>query len=209
AGGVFIPSMKWKNTTLQPYEYNVSLAKQYLAESGWTDTNNDGYVDKKGEPLTLKFFTYTERPGLPPMQEAISANLENIGIKVEQVAMENAVLSKAMGDDWDLYLSATNLAMVPDPEYVLKGWYSTDGVSNKAKYSNPVVDHMIIDGHRIVNETERYDHFRKIEAIVYDDLPTINVAYYGVAIVMKDNVTGYTFDPTAHDYRIDPGMSIS
>ncbi|ABD39990.1 extracellular solute-binding protein, family 5 [Methanospirillum hungatei JF-1] len=209
AGGVFIPSMKWKNTTLQPYEYNVSLAKQYLAESGWTDTNNDGYVDKKGEPLTLKFFTYTERPGLPPMQEAISANLENIGIKVEQVAMENAVLSKAMGDDWDLYLSATNLAMVPDPEYVLKGWYSTNGVSNKAKYSNPVVDRMIIDGHRIVNETERYDHFRKIEAIVYDDLPTINVAYYGVAIVMKDNVTGYTFDPTAHDYRIDPGMSIS
>jgi peptide/nickel transport system substrate-binding protein len=157
----------------------------------------------------LKFFTYTERPGLPPMQEAISANLENIGIKVEQVAMENAVLSKAMGDDWDLYLSATNLAMVPDPEYVLKGWYSTNGVSNKAKYSNPVVDRMIIDGHRIVNETERYDHFRKIEAIVYDDLPTINVAYYGVAIVMKDNVTGYTFDPTAHDYRIDPGMSIS
>jgi peptide/nickel transport system substrate-binding protein len=30
AGGVFIPSMKWKNTTLQPYEYNVSLASSIL-----------------------------------------------------------------------------------------------------------------------------------------------------------------------------------
>jgi hypothetical protein len=59
------------------------------------------------------------------MQEAISANLENIGIKVEQFAMENAVVSKAMEDGWDMYLSATNLAMVTRSEYVLKGWYST------------------------------------------------------------------------------------
>ncbi|HPP76599.1 MAG TPA: ABC transporter substrate-binding protein [Methanospirillum sp.] len=208
AGGCFLPSMKWRNATLTPYEYNVNLSKQYLAASGWIDTNGDGYVDKNGEPLTLRFFTYTERPGLPPMQEAISANLESIGIKVEQTAMENAALSKAMGDDWDLYLSATNLAMVPDPEYVLKGWYSSGGVNNKPNYRNPVVDRMIIEGHYLTNETERYDHFRQIEGIVYDDLPTINVAYYGVAIVMSDDVSGYVFDPTAHDYRIDPNMTI-
>lgn len=68
---------------------------------------------------------------------------------------------------------------------------------------------MIKDGHTITNETERYTHFRQIEGLVYDDLPTINVAYYGVGIVMSDKVSGYKFDPTAHDYRIDPGMTIS
>ncbi|WP_286681332.1 ABC transporter substrate-binding protein [Methanoculleus sp. DTU007] len=210
AGGVFLPTMTWANTTLKPYTYDPALAKQYLAESGWTDTDGDGYVDKDGKNLKVKVVTYTERPGLPPMLEAIAANLKSVGIEVETLSMENSALTVAMADGtWDLYLSATNLAMVPDPEYVLKGWYTTTGSSNTAGYSNPEVDRMIMEGHNISDLDERYDHFRRIEAIVYDDLPTINVAYYGVAVVMKDTVNGYKFDPTAHDYRIDPFMSIS
>ena len=210
AGGVFLPSMAWANTDLKPYSYDPTLAKEYLAQSGWTDTNGDGYVDKNGETLRIKMYTYIERPGLPPMQEAVAANLKSIGIAVEETTLENTALSTAMADGtWDLYLSATNLAMVPDPEYVLKGWYTSNGTSNTGNYSNPVVDQMILEGHSISDINERYDHFRQIEKIVYDDLSTINVAYYGVAIVMKDNVTGYVFDPTAHDYKIDPFMTIT
>lgn len=210
AGGVFLPGMTWSNKSLPPYTYDTGLAKQYLAKAGWTDTNGDGYVDKGGKNLRVKICTYTERPGLPPMQEAIAANLKAVGIEVEEVSMENSALSAAMADgSWDLYLSATNLAMVPDPEYVLKSWYTTTGTANKAGYSNTDVDRLIRDGHSISDPNDRYDHFRQIEGIVYDELPTINIAYYGVAVVMKDTVTGYKFDPTAHDYRIDPFMSIS
>lgn len=210
AGGVFLPSMTWSNETLKPYNYDVNLAKQYLADSGWTDSDGDGYVDKDGEKLKVKILTYTERPGLPPMLEAISANLKSIGIEVEEVSMENSALTPIVeSGDWDLYLAAYNLAMVPDPEYVLKGWYTTNSPSNNAGYSNPVVDQMIIDGHQITDLNERYDHFRVIEGIVYDDLPTINIAYYGVAVVMDDSVSGYKFDPTAHDYRIDPFMTVT
>ncbi|WP_421908650.1 ABC transporter substrate-binding protein [Methanolacinia petrolearia] len=209
AGGVFLPSMTWSNKELSPYPYDPELAKQYLAESGWTDTDNDGVLEKGGEKLKVKIFTYTERSGLPPMLEAIAANLRDVGFEVEETSMENSALSPAMGDDWDLYLSATHLAMVPDPEYVLKSWYTTNGTSNKAGYNNPTVDEMIVEGHYTSDLDERYDHFREIEAIIYDDLPTINVAYYGVAIVMDDDVEGYQFDPTAHDYRIDPFMTIS
>lgn len=210
AGGVFLPTMAWTNTSLKPYTYDPELAKQYLAKSGWTDTDGDGYVDKDGKNLKVKIVTYTERPGLPPMLEAISADLKSIGIEVEALSMENSALTAAMADGtWDLYLAAFNLAMVPDPEYVLKSWYTTTGTNNKPGYSNAVVDRMIIEGHNISDLDERYEHFRQIEAIVYDDLPTINIAYYGVAIVMSDDVAGYRFDPTAHDYRIDPFMTIS
>lgn len=210
AGGVFLPTMRWANTSLQPYSYDPALAKQYLEKSGWRDTDGDGYVDKDGRKLKLKILTYIERPGLPPMLEAICANLKTIGIDTEQVVMENSALSPLLdNDEWDLYLAAYNLAMVPDPEYVLNSWYTTKGPNNRAGYSNPVVDRMIEEGHYINDLNERYDHFRRIEGIVYDDLPTINIAYYGVAIVMKDTIKGYKFDPTAHDYRIDPFMTIT
>lgn len=210
AGGVFLPDMSWSNKTLQPYSYDPTLAKNYLAASGWSDTNGDGYVDKNGKNLKVKIVTYTERPGLPPMMEAISANLRSVGIEVEELSMENSALTVAMADGtWDLYLSATNLAMVPDPEYVLKSWYTTAGTANKAGYSNPIVDMMIQEGHYLSDLDERYNHFRVIEGVVYEDLPTINVAYYGVAIVMDDKISGYKFDPTAHDYRIDPSMTVT
>ncbi|MDR0438839.1 MAG: ABC transporter substrate-binding protein [Methanocalculaceae archaeon] len=210
AGGVFLPSMAWSNKNLTPYSYDPVLAKQYLANAGWTDTNDDGYVDKNDKNLHVKIYTYTERPGLPPMLEAISANLKSIGIEVEVVIMESSAVNATMADgDWDLYLTAMNLAMVPDPEYVLKSWYTTTGTGNKSGYSNAYVDRLIVDGHYICDLDERYNHFSEIEWIVYNELPTINIAYYGVAIVVKDTVIGYKFDPTAHDYRIDPFMTIA
>jgi peptide/nickel transport system substrate-binding protein len=210
AGGVFLPNMAWSNKNLTPYSYDPALSKQYLANAGWVDTNDDGYVDKNGKNLHVKIYTYTERPGLPPMLEAISANLKSIGIEVEEVLMESNAVNATMTDgNWDLYLAAMNLAMVPDPEYVLNSWYTTTGTGNKSGYSNADVDRLIVEGHYISDLDERYNHFSEIEWIVYNELPTINIAYYGVAIVMKDTVIGYKFDPTAHDYRIDPFMTIT
>lgn len=46
----------------------------------------------------------------------------------------------------------------------------------------------------------------EVQSIVHDELPIINVAYYGVAVAKKDYVKGYQFDPTAHDYKLNPEM---
>jgi peptide/nickel transport system substrate-binding protein len=43
---------------------------------------------------------------------------------------------------------------------------------------------------------------------VYEEQPKILIAYYGCAIVKKDSVKNYVFDPTAHDYRVNAGMYI-
>ena len=111
--------------------------------------------------------------------------------------------------DWDLYMIAANLAMVPDPEYVLKTWYTTDGTTNRGHYSNPEVDRLVAEGHNLTDPEERYAYFRDVEGIVYDDVATINIAYYGVAILMWDNVQGFAYDPTAHDYKLSPFMTVS
>ncbi len=210
ATGPFLPTMAWANTSLVPYTYDPALAKEYLAKAGWADTDGDGYVDKDGKKLSLKLLTYTERPGLVPMLEAVSANLKRIGVEVTEVAMETAAISPMLAEgDWDLYLIAANLAMVPDPEYVLKTWYTTNGTTNRGHYSNAEVDRIVAEGHNLTDPVERYAHFRAAEGIVYDDVATVNIAYYGVAILLWDNVKGFTYDPTAHDYKLSPFMTVS
>ncbi len=105
------------------------------------DTNGDGIRDKDGKDLEFKLMTYSERPGLPPMAETIAAELKEAGIKVTAEVMDyGAIEDNTESGNWDLYLAAFNIAMVPDPEYVLNNWYYTDGPDNGPGYSNPKVD---------------------------------------------------------------------
>ena len=209
AAGPFLPSMVWANKNLTVYKRDLEKADELLTAAGWVDTDGDGVRDKNGTALKLDLLTYSARPGLPPMAEAITAQLKDVGIDVETEILETGAITDRRNEGkWDLYLAAYNIAMVPDPEYILSNWYMTDGPDNNAGYSNPEVDSMITEARKITDQEERYKKFNQVEAIIYDEQPTILIAYYGCAIVKKDYVKGYVFDPTAHDYRINAGMYI-
>ena len=45
-----------QTVTAQPFAPKASRA--LLEEAGWTDTDGDGYVDKNGQKLTLRWLTY-------------------------------------------------------------------------------------------------------------------------------------------------------
>lgn len=207
AAGPFLPTMVWANKSLKPYSQNLEKANELLTAAGWVDTDGDGIRDKDGKPLKLNLMTYAARPGLPPMAEAMAAQLREAGIGIETEVMEmGSIDDRREKGNWDLYLAAYNIAMVPDPEYILTNWYMTNGTDNTPGYSNPKVDSLITEARKITDPNERYKKFNEVEAIVYDEQPMIIVAYYGCAIVKKDYVKGYVFDPTAHDYRINAGM---
>jgi len=207
AGGPFLPTMVWANKSLKPYSQNLEKADELLTAAGWVDTDGDGIRDKDGKPLKLNLMTYAARPGLPPMAEAIAAQLKEAGIDAETEVLEmGSIDDRREKGNWDIYLAAYNIAMVPDPEYILTNWYMTNGTDNGPGYSNPKVDALIKEARKITDLNERYKKFNEVESIVYDEQPMIIVAYYGCAIVKKDYVKGYVFDPTAHDYRINAGM---
>ncbi|MBP2030786.1 peptide/nickel transport system substrate-binding protein [Methanohalophilus levihalophilus] len=207
AAGPFLPVMAWTNKDLKPYDQDLEKAKELLTEAGWVDTDGDGIRDKDGEALEFELLTYSARPGLPPMAEAIAAQLKDVGISVSPQVLEwGAISDKQKNGDWELLLAAYNIAMVPDPEYVLSNWYTTTGPDNGPGYSNPEVDALVEEARTIKDLDLRYQKFNEVEAIVYEEQPMILVAYYGCAIVKKDSVKGYVFDPTAHDYRINAAM---
>lgn len=207
AAGPFLPTMVWANKSLKPYNQDLKKADELLTAAGWVDTDGDGIRDKEGKPLKLNLMTYAERPGLPPMAEAMAAQLKEAGIGVETEVMEyGSIEDRRKEGNWDLFLIAANIAMVPDPQYILNNWYMTNGTDNGPGYSNPKVDSLITEARKITDLEERYKKFNEVEAIVYDEQPMIIVAYYGCAIVKKDYVKGYVFDPTAHDYRINADM---
>lgn len=209
AKGIFIPQMEWSNKNLDVLPYDPEKAKVLLKEAGYEDTNGDGMVEKDGKPFTIDIVSAQERPGLPPMAEVIGASLREIGIDTKVEVMASAASSdrqKAM--NYDLIMSPSNIAMIPDPSYVIETWYRSDGASNSGKYVNASLDALIDDAKQTIDKKERYAKFNTLEALVYDEMICIPIADYGVTIAQKDSVKGYVFDPTAHDLRMDANMTV-
>jgi peptide/nickel transport system substrate-binding protein len=144
------------------------------------------------------------------MSEAIGSSLKKIGIDAKVEIMASAASTdRQKAGSYDLIMSPSNIAMIPDPSYVISTWYRSDGISNSGNYKNATLDALIDDATQTTDKTERYHKFNDLEAFVYDEMISIPIADYGVTIAKKDTVTGYTFDPTAHDLRMDANMTVT
>ncbi|MDR2247637.1 MAG: ABC transporter substrate-binding protein [Treponema sp.] len=207
--GSYSSNIAWVNRSLAPYAYDPALAKRLLAEAGYTDTNGDGILDKAGKPLELRMITYPERPGLPPIAQALQGYFADIGVTLKVDIMTSSATSAALRQpDWDFYLMANATTMIPTPAYHLNSAFSTASNAATGGYSNPEVDKLLEELVGTFDLSKKYEIARQIQQIVHDDAAVIWIAYYGVGIVMKDTVTGFVFNPTAHDYMLNTEMTI-
>jgi len=208
AAGPFMSTMAWTNTSLTPYTINLTDANALLDEDGWVN-GTDGIREKNGQKLSFTLLTFPNRPGLPPMAEAIAAELKDIGVSVQvQVETSGAISAQVSTGVWDMELTTYATAMVPDPGYILKELYTTNGTYNSGKYSNPQLDALIANASDTKDLNERYQLYEEAQSIVYEQQPIILVDYYGSDIVMKNYVKGFVNDPTSHDYNINPEIYI-
>jgi peptide/nickel transport system substrate-binding protein len=124
---------------VQGHPFDPLRAQQLLAETGYLDTDGDGFVERDGQPLTMTLLTYRQRPELPPMAEAIQGNLKTIGIKVEIQAVEQ-IDSALEGAGWDGAMYFNNMTTTGDPYWALSQFFVTGGDANWGGYSSPHVD---------------------------------------------------------------------
>lgn len=141
-----IPSASWAyNEKLEnAYPYDVEKAKALLAEAGYKDVNNDGFVeDPQGKPFSLKLDYPTGNPVREQSAPIIAQDLKKAGIKVD-VAQPREVAAHYEAveqDKVEMYLAGWSLTPDPDPTGI---WLSTDAF-NYLNYKNPKSDQLIKD----------------------------------------------------------------
>ena len=57
AVGAFPSNFEFGNNALTGPTFDKEKSKALLSEAGWTDTDGDGYVDKNGQKLTIRWLT--------------------------------------------------------------------------------------------------------------------------------------------------------
>ena len=179
------------NSNLQPYSYNVTLAKQLLGQAG--------YPNGQGLP-TLVFVYPTDRPPATEVAQVVQSNLEAIGLKVSLVgettdvkfssldAMRNPAASShpdLMYGTWEWF---------PDP-WAFSDWFIGNldvGASNMAWYNNTQVQNLLNQADATTNPTLRAQYLQNATAIAYGEYPYFWFAQFQNANLQGVPVTSVT-----------------
>lgn len=204
ASGIFPSNFSFGNESVKAPEYNPEEGKKLLEEAGYTDTDGDGYADKGGEPLVIRWLTYPGRQELPLLAESAQATLKEIGIKVEvnNTANQQDFLDKG---EWDIYASAFVTAPTGDPEYFFTTHCLKDSAKNRGKYYNEELEALETQLHGEFDPAKRGELAVKMQQILLDDGGFIFASHLKMSFAMKANVTGFEAHPSDY-YEITANL---
>ncbi len=188
--GPFPSNFTFGDNAITAPEYNPEQAKKLLAEAGWIDSDGDGYADKNGQKLSIRWLTYPNRQELPLLAEFAQSTLKNIGIDVTINSTANHLDFIDKGE-WDVYASAFVTAPTGDPAY----FFTTHALSNSAKnrghYYNSELENLAGQLAGEFDMTKRSDLAVKMEQLILDDGAFIFASHLKMSFVMKSKVTGF------------------
>ena len=195
AVGAFPANLPFGGDKVHSVPYDLDAAKKLLNDSGWNDSDGDGYVDKDGKNLELNYLTYTSRQELPLLAEAAQANLKKIGIKLNVNATDNYKTFLKSGD-YDIFSKAIVTAPTGDPEYYFTSHIVPGAVDNAGFYDSPEISNLENELHNTFGADNRSELAIKMSQQVLDDCALIYAAHLKMSLVMKPNVEGFTAHPS-------------
>lgn len=196
------PSMDYGFETLKdPNMYNPDRSKQLLAQSGWTDTNGDGIVDKNGQPLTFTFTVYNSRAELPLYAEALQADLKKIGIDMKIKTVDYNLLDQiGKQGDYDMLMSNIVTANTGDPIWFLGNYWHTniDGSNpqNGSGYSNPEVDQLLDAAKAEFDPVKRRAYAIQIQQLLMNDGAALFFGYPKTNIISSKSLNNVVMYPS-------------
>ena len=181
------------NTNYALKEEKSSLTKeeaiQILKEEGAVGLSNKGKA--------LRLVTYSSKPELPNVAQAIQYDLGSAGIDVEISIKENIDDFLSTGD-FDLALYSNITSSTGDSAAYLANVVKNNGSLNYGSYKNEEVNKLIDKLNTELDKSIRDKTAIEIQKIVLKDEAYNFIAHMKMSFVMKSNIKGLT--PHQTDY---------
>ena len=202
--GPFPANLSFGDNSVHTVNYDLDSARALLEQSGWKDTDGDGYVDKNGKNLELRYLTYTSRQELPLLAESAQANLKKIGIKLNVNATDN-YKTFLQSVEYDIFSKAIVTSPTGDPEYYFTSHILPGAVDNAGFYDSPEIVQLEEQLHNTFGAANRSEIAVKMSQQILDDCALFYASHLRMSFVMKPNVEGFTAHPSDY-YEIRPEL---
>lgn len=195
AVGPYPASFSFGDDTVTDEAFDLDAAKQLLEEAGWTDTDDDGYVDKDGEKLTIRWVTYPSRQELPLLAESVQATMKEVGIDI-QVNSTASYQDFLDSGDWDIFAGAFVSAPTGDPEYFFTTHCLDASSKNRGGYHSDKLEELEKQMAASFDARERAALATEMTQTILDDQSFVFASHLKMSIVSGEGVTGLVAHPS-------------
>jgi ABC-type transport system substrate-binding protein len=183
------PPGYWAGLGVKPPAPDVAKAKQLLADAGYPS----------GFSTTI--LSWSQYSFLSNAAVVVQDQLKQIGITADINLEENAAYIKDYFDNnFDLTVTGTSAYVDPNDIYLRN--FGTGQPSNAVRYSNPAADDLIAQGVATTDQAKRKEIYQKLQQLLLDDVPWVNLYIANQFEAMKTYVKGYTHIPTGTNYTL-------
>ena len=164
------------NPAVKPIPYEVDKARALLSEAGWTDSNNNGIVDKEIDGvLTELSLDYKYTAGRQVSQNVallVQESAKKAGIEITLTAQEHNVNMEDVGRrDFELMAGAKGIQPItwePKQEYHSEG-------DDRSGFATPETDELIDRIQVTMDQEERKKLYMELQAKIHEAMPIIPV----------------------------------
>lgn len=169
--GPFTPEEWAYNPSVRPIGYNPAEAVRLLNEAGWRDSDSDGLLDRRGQPLRFSLLVLTGSVG-PQLAQMLQAELRKIGVTMDIEVLDGAAgIEKVLASDFDAAYLAWDLDADPDPYAIFHSTQTPPRGQNFIHYSNAEIDRLLVRARAELDPSRRRELYWRVHEILADEQP--------------------------------------
>jgi peptide/nickel transport system substrate-binding protein len=181
-----IPEGMWGyDPSVLQYKLDLAKAKALLAKANPAHKN-------------ITFLYSPKDPNWEPIGLSLQANLSALGFSVKMENMANAPMREKLGKaDFDISIGYWTPDFA-DPYMFMNYWFETGkhGLpGNRAFYSNPEVDKMVLQAASLTDQKQRTALYQKAQKIVVNDAPYVYLYQANYQAALRSSVKGFIYQP--------------
>jgi microcin C transport system substrate-binding protein len=167
----YFPGRIYENPNNPVYEYDQEKAVKLLAEAGWKERNDEGWLVKDGRPfeLTLAFAS----PSSERIYTVYQEDLAQVGIKLNLKQATSATMFKMVNErNFQIHFQSWTGLMFPNPESSMhSSTADPDNTTNITGVKNERIDELCAEYNVCFDQKRREEIIREIDGILADMIP--------------------------------------
>ncbi len=191
ANGPIAPFFHWAyNDALQPHPFNPQKALQLLEQEGWTDTDNDGVLEKNEKRFSFELCIPTGSEFWSNIATIVQKELRDIKIKVKISKVERSVYwQNLLEKKYDAWIAGFEVPM----ELHLEKFWGSDLKKNSFNifsYQNNRVNKIVNAAAYSTDQNVSAQSWKEFQQILYDEQPCTFLFWENRLVAVNKKIKG-------------------